>query len=166
MHIPTDRTTAQVSHLKDAVRRAIADHPTRCNRSTAAVVRALSSNELDGKLANAQISYMEQHWQMVTAEEAQALADKGLLVVAGQPGIVRADGRRGFGHTAVVYPGGMTIASDGNRYPRIAGGSFSSATPGIPGGKYSDGAKNVHDAWGSRTPGVRYFTPLPDQSAG
>lgn len=166
MYIDADRANEQIGYLKDAVRRAIADYPTRCNRSTAAVARATGSTELDGKLANAQIGYMEQHWQMISAEEAQALADQGRLVVAGQPGIVRADGRRGFGHTAVVYPGGMTEGSDGNRYPRIAGGSFSSATPGIPGSKYSDGAKNVHDAWGSRTPGVKYFTPLPDQSAG
>jgi hypothetical protein len=165
-------TTSDATHagatdqLKAAVQRAIEEHPTRCNRSTAAVAHAFGYTELDRKLANAQIRYMEQYWQTITAEQAQALADRGQLVVAGQPGILRADGRRGFGHTAVVYPGGMTTAGDGKRYPRIAGGSFNSVTPGVPGRKYSEGARNAHDAWGRRVGGVQYYTPAPEHGAG
>jgi hypothetical protein len=160
------RPADHVNKLTAAVQRAIAEHPTRCNRSTAAVARAFGCTDLDGKLANIQIRYMEQHWRTISAEQAQALADQGMLVVAGQPGIVRADGRRGFGHTAVVYPGGMTTGSDGQMHPRIAGGSFNSATPGVPGRKYSEGAKNTHDAWGRRARGVRYYTPFPEHAAG
>jgi hypothetical protein len=121
-------------------------NPRACNQSVAQVARGYGHTELDGKLANDQVAYMQENWRPVDARTAQDMANRGDLVVAGLSG-------SGHGHVAVVTPGSGAVAPDGNFYPNVTGGAMNPVA-------YSEGNKTAGQVWSRSDRGnVQYFAP-------
>lgn len=137
---------ARAQQLKANAVAAAKANPSACNQSVAQVARGYGRTDLDGKLANEQVTHMQENWQTVDARTAQDMANRGDLVVAGLAG-------SGHGHVAVVTPGSGGVAPDGNFYPNVTGGAMNPVA-------YSEGNKTAGQVWSRANRGsVEYFTP-------
>jgi len=144
---PDPDPAAAADALGNLANQALANNPDNCSGSVAEVASGMGNQELSGLDANGQVSYMEQNWTQVSAEDAQKMANKGELVVAG----LAVPGEHG--HTAVVVPGSGATKPDGKFYPNVEGGASN------PAGK-SDGTKTAGDVWNTKVRGnVGYYAP-------
>lgn len=120
-------------------------HPYYGNQSVAHVAEKMGAADLSGKMPYEQVAFMEQNWTTIDARAAQAKANAGALVVAGQGGPAQAQ-------TAIVTPGAGTTAPDGTFYPNVTCGGLGNAR--------SDGSRTVADVWPPATRNsVAYFVP-------
>lgn len=151
--------------LKKACEYAYLNYNSSCSHAVRSVTKDIlgenAYKEVELKNANALMTHFRLNWKKVTDTEAQNLADKGVLVVAGRSEMKRS------GHVVVVYPGGKKprggyknakgemVRTAGN-YPR----AMSTSSGNWPGEK-SNGEKTVWDSWGrdSRYKTIEYYTP-------
>ncbi len=141
------RTTvsAKGQALRELALRAYTLHPDACHQSTAEVAHQFGHAELDGRTANAQVAVLREQWREVDGAQADALAERGVLAIAGLAGEGNA------GHTAVVVAGRCVVVDD-KVYPSVCGG-------GLP-MRRSDGSRTAAETWTIRERvKVRYFTP-------
>jgi hypothetical protein len=143
------------------------NHPASCSDSTAEVARAFGITDLDGLDANQQLEFMRRNWDELEPSDAQALANKAALVVAGKSGRSIADENgnrtRAGGHVAIVVPGDL---ADGT-HPLVAGGAgmlIKNSTTGritlVKGPAFSTYGRSVAKTWKPEAlPQVRYYTP-------
>lgn len=111
-------TDSQAHALAGAAHDAFARFPEHCNKSVIDVAHTFGIRDLDGKSANAQVNYMNEHWSSVSATQAHALACGGHLVVAGWANPNPKDS----GHVAVVTPGPGGHDHSGTFSPNVTGG--------------------------------------------
>ena len=158
--IPSEKGLFSVSgyadpakNLKDAADSAYNGFEDNCSGSVADVASRLGYDELNDKNAKEQVSYMKDNWEPVDAKQAQDLANKVELVVAG---LINPDGDS---HVATVVPGDGKVAPDGNFYPLVQGGGSQKGR--------SDGTRTAGEVWPAdpkkypeynRTL-VKYYTP-------
>jgi hypothetical protein len=158
--VPTSTTVEQLKAACDA---AYDKHLNSCSHAVWEVIRGTVSPNEDYRQANELVDHLQQAWKEVPVDEAQALANRGIVVVGGAT-------EAGHGHVVVVYPGkskstggysfikagkAIRIGDHGN-YPLAMSTSLGS----WPGAK-SRGDKTVWDAWGSdaKFARVRFWTP-------
>lgn len=141
------KDSVAANNLKAAANSGMAGNEGNCSGSVAKTMTKMGNTELNGKVANDQVDYMEKNWKTVSAQEAQDLANAGQPVVAGLAN------PNGHGHVAVVVPGDGAIKPDKNFYPNVQGGSLGGA------GK-SWGDKTSGDVWNtSDRKKVKYYVP-------
>ena len=139
---------ARKKKLKDTADQARANNPKHCNESTAEVANAMGHPELNGKLANQQVDYMDKNWEAVDAKTAQERANNGDLVVAGLSD-------NPHGHTSIVVPGDGAVKPDGRFYPNVEGGAMNKWARDHGTGDYTAG-----DVWSTTDrKNVKYYVP-------
>jgi hypothetical protein len=164
---PRAEPPATPDALKRVVRDAALNHPASCNDTTAEVARAFGIDDLDGLDANQQLEFMKRTWDELDPPDAQDLANKARLVVAGKPGqsITDKEGNRmrAGGHVAIVVPGELAEGT----HPLVAGGAgvlIKNTTTGrinlVRGPAFSVSGRSVARTWKPEAlPQVRYYTP-------
>jgi len=112
------------------------------------VANAMGHPELNGKLANQQVDYMDKNWEAVDAKTAQERANNGDLVVAGLSD-------NPHGHTSIVVPGDGAVKPDGRFYPNVEGGAMNKWARDHGTGDYTAG-----DVWSTTDrKNVKYYVP-------
>ena len=157
--------TSPVELLKAACDSAYDKNPESCSHAVWDVIKGRVNSQEPYRQANELIDYLSANWKKITLDEADELANKGSVVIAGLKGT-------NHGHVVVVYPGPRILNGGyqylwkkGNKMLTLRGtGKYPpcmSTSIGTWPGAMSKGDKTVWDPWAKDEvfAKVEYWTP-------